>query len=347
MSRRIVTISYTGLHAGGGVPKFNRDLHSAFHDRECVHFCWDDCPHDAGSDLLLTEWQKARVLNQYLIASRRVRQGDVVVADGFWADGLEVLPLAISHSHGIWSHLTNDDVLEGREPDMPGHHAAQVTFRRRWRIGLGKPMTAVSAFIAEQMRLQWGFTVDRVINNGVDLETYRPRARRSLFVRRPLVIHGVNDRGNLNKGWDHIERVITDHRDVDVLSLDEAYESFKFYSDRPWTKPEVLAQADLVVHPSGFEGNSLFVAESLACGLPVVGYGVGFLWSIRDRAWSVLDRRMRSPEQTSYGVHTMLEALRMGWHVPASREIAVADLSIDRFRAEWRDYVAGLEHTAS
>lgn len=345
--RRLITISYTGLDASGGVPAFNRALHAAFPDRECKHFSWDDFPwRPSFSDS--TEWGRARGLNAYLIGSKQVTSDDIVVADGFWADGLDHLPFAISHSHGIWSHLTHEDVLAGKQPDMPQHHAAQVKFRRFW-ASRKKHLTAVSEFIADQMRLQWGFIVDRIINNGVDTKLYKPRVERFDDIDRPLIIHGVNDRLNENKGWDHIQllkdEVSAGRLNAVVLSLDEARMWFEKLSGRSWSKPYVLAQADIVVHPSGYEGNSMFIAESLSCNVPVVGYDVGYLWSQRDTLGYVLDRNRRSPEYTLYGVDTLLSLLKqfpdlgLPW-----RELALRDLSIEKFRAEWRSYVEEIEN---
>lgn len=342
MAKRIVTISYTGLNAGGGVPKFNRDLHSAFSDRECVHFCWDHFPWKAEVDARgETEWGRARMLNEHLVRTRLISPDDVVVADGFWAGGLEHFPLAISHSHGIWSHLTQEDVLSGKQPDMPAHHAAQVEFRRRW-LAKGKHMTAVSEFIANQMKLQWDFVVDRVINNGVDTGVYTPAEIR-IDRSRPLVIHGVNDPSNENKGWRHIQE-LQEHLNADVLSLDEAVTRFSLRSDYRWMKPDVLAQADLVVHPSGFEGNSMFVAETLACGVPIVAYDVGAL-SDYDLCGLIMDRNERSPQRTLECVQWMLdhEDNRVIAAIRA-REFAVEELSIDRFNSQWHSYIEEIEN---
>lgn len=338
---RIVTISFTPLDAAGGVPKFNRDLHAAFPDRECLHFSWWDYPWAIEMEGT-PEWEKARILNHALVQGRKLRSDDVVVADGFWADGLQHMPNVVSHSHGIWSHLTKEDVDAKKPPDMPYHHAAQVNFRRRW-IDLKKHITAVSDFIANEMDRQWGYKVERVINNGVDTSKFVPTTSR--FPRkRPIILHGVNDRGNVNKGWDHIQLLIdrsqTDPEVVaEVLSLDEMVE--RYGGPKEWA----LSQGDIFVHPSGYEGNSMMVAEALACGLPIVGYDVGFLWGVRNMlGLQVMPRTERSPEKTLENVKIVLEAPDlfsvMG---EISRGTAEEYLSIERFRSSWREYVEEIE----
>lgn len=356
MAKRIVTISYTGLDAGGGVPKFNRDLHAAFPDRTCVHFCWEHFPWQREVDARgETEWGRARMLNEHLVRSRLISSDDVVVADGFWAAGLEHFPLAISHSHGIWSHLTYEDVIAGKPPDMPAHHAAQVAFRQRWSF-LGKPLTSVSAFISNELKRQWGIEVDRTINNGVDTMLYLPATApwsRRVSRTRPLILHGVNDRFNSNKGWDHIQ-LLMESVDADVMSLDEAYAQFAFRSDRIWTKPEVLAQADLFVHPSGYEGNSMMVAEALSCGIPFVGYNVGLMWWLScslqypDRIGAIMDRSLRCPQTTLQWTQFVLNRIaeiepEANWMGANSRKVALIHCSIDGFRAQWREYIHLLE----
>lgn len=342
---RIVTISFTPLDAPGGVPKFNRDLHAAFPGRECVHFSWWDFPWCIEMEHL-TEWEKARTLNHYLVASRKLLPTDVVIADGFWADGLQHMKLAVSHSHGIWSHLTKEDVDAGKTPDMPYHHAAQVSFRQRW-AELGKHLTAVSDFIANELDRQWGLKVDRVISNGVDRSVFKPSSRDS-GLNDLLVVHGVNDKGNSNKGWDHIELLKKSIPSAHILSLDET-QHLLGRNGEEWTKAEALAMADIFVHPSGYEGNSMMVAEAMSCGLPIVAYDVGYLFTFRqgeqNSCGRIIDRKLRSPQKT---LEAFTEVLNMtsaeieecsSW----SRNMAP---SWKEFAYCWNEYVEEIEHGA-
>lgn len=332
--RRLVTISYTGLEAPGGVPKFNRDLHAAFDDVECTHFCWADYPFSQRADMMrLPEHERARALNLWLLSQGNLHPGDdVIVGDGFWVDGLQSLPHVISHSHGIWGHLTKEDADAGKEPENPLLHAAQIAFRKRW-TGLGKPLTSVSNFISVEMERQWGFK-STVIKNCVDTAKFIPTNKR--FPRhKPIVVHGVNDVNNVNKGWDHIYPLIGDSS-YELLSLDTMVE--KYGGPKEWA----LSQADMVVHPSGFEGNSMFVLEALACGVPVCGYDVGYLYGfgtyeLESDIGVVMDRNKRSPQMTAAGVRRLLRQVRGGFK-SLGRELALTN-TFEIFKGQWHKFI--------
>lgn len=355
MSRRIVTISFTELNAGGGVPAFNRALRAAFPDRVVRHYCAADFPTPSAFGFL-PEWEQAKSLNRYLIQTRQVTHDDIIIADGFWAAGLESFPFAVSVAHGIWSHLTREDVDAGKQPDMPLHHAAQVAFRGRWS-SLKKSHVAVSEFIRNQMWLQWGFE-SHVINNGHPsqkiLSDERRKSLREL-IELPVEStwlwgHGVNDSTNLNKGMDHIEAVYAMMDSIGKsqnFSLDQLRKIKKL--EKELEPGQFLQLCDFAVVPSGYEGNSYFTGELLSSGVPIVAYDVGLLYQARKEGWStklgeLIDRRERDTSRTAAGARDLCQRLDKG-ELLDTREF-IRNFSPERFEREWQCYIHDIESKA-
>lgn len=336
--RDIVLLSFTALDAGGGVPRWNRDFVAGFPGTK--HFSWDDVvkmnPGFAQQGANVGEWDKAQILNQWLIWGKKVKKDDIIISDGFWGESLSSQGYnVVSIAHGIWSHLTKEDVDSGKSPDFPYNHAMQVKHRQD-HLGRGKPIVAVSDFISTQMKLQWGFK-STVINNAIDLQKFLPKDG-SVVNKRPLIVHGVT---TANKGFEHIEAVKRACPDADVLLLDEAAQ----FLNRP--KYEALAHANLVVQPSAYEGNSYFVLETLACDVPIVAYNVGLLYSIVDIARAkgleavvgcVMNRRYRSPQETARISRFILDSVMRPHSTYNPRKVAEL-FSIERFHEEWRKYL--------
>ena len=326
----VVTVSYTPLDAPGGVPRFNRDIHRAFPGSK--HYSWWDICQAQGWDpnsQNVSEWDKAQVLNAWLKWTKKVTRETVVIADSFWAGGLEDMPLCISHQHGNWGHITYQDRQLGAKPEFPDHERAQTNFRHRY-IKAGRKMTAVSDFIATQMWLQWGIN-SKVINNGIDLTMYTPATKR-IDRKRPIVVHFVT---NNNKGFDHINAV-NQMVDADVWLLDEAAERLMM------PKYQALAQADLVVHPSAHEGNSYAVLETLACDVPIVAYDVGLLYAARLECAPVGDIMQRVDRSVTNTVEAVKKALKYGWSCTPDPRRWVSKFSIDSFSKSWQEHVNGL-----
>jgi glycosyltransferase involved in cell wall biosynthesis len=333
---RVVLVSFTPLNAPGGVPRFNRDLKAGLEavGIECVHYSWSDVePNMLGSSANATEWDKARVLAAWLKWTKKVTYDDVVIGDGFWADGYWP-ERTCSHSHGIWSHLLPEEAKAGKPPEFPHHHKAQVNFRKQ-HLARGGKLTACSDFIAWSMREQWGFE-STVINNGIDLEKYQPLPPEDWFARiNPIIIHGVNS-ADPNKGGDHIA-YLKEKLDgqANVWLLDE------FIKTSGLSKELALANADLLVHPSGHEANSYLVLEALACDVPVVAYDVGLMWRARKESahigW-VLDRQYRSPEDTLDAVQTVLK-IQSERPRPYCSRAWVSQFSLQNFAAQWVNYL--------
>lgn len=331
----VVLTSYTQLGAAGGVPRFNRDLIYGLPGAK--HYSWFDMLRELRApDQPIPEWDKARALNSWLRSTGKLKKDDIVITDGFWGLGLEDMPNVVSVAHGNWSHTTADDVARGIPPEFPQHHAVQVDYRRR-HLSRGGRIVAVSDFIAHQCRLQWGFEMP-VINNGIDLAKFVPATEKKSR-KRPVIIHGTT---TSNKGLDHIAYLRT-NVDADIMLLDEAVDFFKV------PKYPALAQADLVVHPSAHEGNSYFVLETLASGVPIVSYDVGLMYHARKTdapVGVILDRRERSKEKTLEGTRKLVQD-----HVESKRDMSkfqllccprqwVSQFSVEMFRENWLNYLA-------
>ena len=338
--RRIVLISFTSLEAGGGVPRWNRDFVKCFPGT--IHFSFDDFLRNIGH-VSVPEWDAARLLGLWLHSEKKITRDDLIVADGFWGDYLgEIGYEVISVAHGIWSHLTDEDVKAGKKPEFPLHHFHQVK-HRTGHLKRGGKIVAVSDFISEQMNVQWGFD-SFVINNAIDLEKFRPPTSAEWFevasedTRDATIIHGVT---TANKGFDHIEAVKNSVKNADVLLLDEA--------EKLWNKPkyDCLRLADLVVQPSAYEGNSYFVLETLASGVPIVAYKVGLLHSIEKIAKNngieaciggLIDRKYRSPEETAKVAKFILMSVMRDRSSYNPREVAQL-FSIEKFKMEWQSFL--------
>ncbi len=324
---KIVLVSFTSLNASGGVPRWNRDFKAGFPEGTVVHYSWDDVIRDCG-DAPIPEWEKAKVLANWLRFKKKIDLDDIVIGDGFWADGYYP-DRTVSVCHGNWSHTTADDVAKGIPPEFPHHHKAQLEFRKKHSSNGGR-MVSVSMFIAHQCKIQWGFEIP-VINNGIDLNKFRPLSYR-VPRERPVIIHGVT---NENKGFDHI-KYLQKGLNADILLLDEAG---KFFS---LPKYQALSQADLVVIPSAHEGNSYFCLESLASNVPVAGYDVGLLFEALKVQTGfpgfIMDRNKRSPSCTLDGVVNNLEMIQKYGTYQAPREW-VSYYSLEKFQRNWREYL--------
>jgi glycosyltransferase involved in cell wall biosynthesis len=135
---------------------------------------------------------------------------------------------------------------------------------------------------------------------------------------------------------------------ADVLLLDDAAKKLGI------DKYQALAHADLVVQPSAYEGNSYFVLETLACGVPIVAYDVGLLKSISEIAKEngfracvgvVINRHYRSPEETAKVTSFLLGSV-LREHPPHGiynpRQCAEL-FSVQNFHQQWQAYLEDYE----
>jgi glycosyltransferase involved in cell wall biosynthesis len=167
-----------------------------------------------------------------------------------------------------------------------------------------------------------------VINNGVDLLRFMPFAVKKPQ-KRPVIIHGTT---TANKGLDHIDH-LKKNLDADVLLLDDAADFFKV------PKYPALALADLVVHPSAHEGNSYFVLETLASGVPIVSYDVGLMYLARLEnapVGYIIPRIDRDKHATLDMIKAALDDKKRSDLKPRDW---VSQFSVENFRKNWLDYL--------
>ncbi|MDE6498097.1 MAG: glycosyltransferase [Muribaculaceae bacterium] len=124
----------------------------------------------------------------------------------------------------------------------------------------------------------------RVVYNGIDLDTFRPREELRAPADSPLLL-GVASHWDFRKGFDHfleLRRLLPAHWRIRLIGLDRAklrdlpagIEGLPRISDAA-TLSAHYAEATMLAVPSRAEGNNITKMEALACGTPVATFDAG------------------------------------------------------------------------
>jgi glycosyltransferase involved in cell wall biosynthesis len=307
------------------VARWVNDFFDAFPDRDVVHYSIGDLFSRFGHKNI-SEWDAAVTLGGWLRQKKMITDDDTYIVDGFWGLGLPPGKNVISVCHGTWARRVKSDIDKG----IPMEFSQQMRIQEMyWKTLLnnGGHIVAVSEFAQEDLRDTWGIPSE-TINNSIDTTRFRPYPR--IHRDRPIIIHGVTSKV---KAADHIE-FLKKNVNADIWLLDEASQKLNL------PKYEALAQADVVVIPSHYEGNSYFTLEALACNVPIVCYDVGMPWWAYRNGWqykagNVLSYDTFSKETTLDGVNDVLSEFRDNMQ---PRELASL-FSPSRFRDEWKSYL--------
>jgi len=189
----------------------------------------------------------------------------------------------------VHTHLWAGDTWGRLGAGLAQHPAVVVTEHNTraeapWRQALSvrlhplcRVVVAVSPAAAEGL-VAAGLPPDRirVIANGIDLDRFRPLPPRS---GPPRVVLGLG-RLEPQKGFDLAARAVAGLPGLRLVLAGEGSQGPALAAAgallRGW-QPDVLpllAEADIVVVPSRWEGFGLAAVEALACGLPVVAADV-------------------------------------------------------------------------
>lgn len=304
---RILTISQS--KSDSGVPVWNRDFARCFPSAEW--WTWDDFP-GAGEHSGADEKDRVTIFWQWMLKTGIYRWDCPVIADGFWGAPVDTDWL-ISVAHGIWDHDRGD--FQDKFQLQYNFWAAHITKKRK--------IVAVSPFIQSRLSTRFGWSVP-VINNSIDISQWHPATEK--FPReKPIIIHGIKERGDDRKGSDILPGVVAAlNPQFEFIQLNEACR--KYSLDRK----TMLAQADLVFTPTKFEGNSYFTLEALACNIPVVSFSTGLFWDVPEDTVGVICR--------DYTVGAFISAIREAWEKRSiySPRDWVRRYSLGYFDAEWR-----------
>lgn len=191
-----------------------------------------------------------------------------------------------------------------------------------------------------------------VIHNAIDLDVFRPqsklRAKQQLGIPpdRPVVMigaHGLMDpRKNIIDAIKALHQLPVPHSPL-VLALGYPSEKHEralfeglevrelgFITDRN-RLAQSYAATDCLLAPSKSETFGLQVAESMACGTPVVAYDTGALPELIDHRVDGYLARFRQIEDLAEGVHHLLQPSVNEMMRKAARAKAERCFSYDRF----------------
>ena len=237
---------------------------------------------------------------------------------------------------------------------LPGAMRSNVALPMRERLrsaaggGLAEYLSArnaltvaVSRSAAEEVGRTFGIHVDRVIENGVDCELFRPRDRAEGRARLGLPQDGrlalFVGRAEPRKGADIAARA------AELAGFQLAVAGARPISGAVHLgllSPESLAwaysAADCVVFPTRYEACSYVVLEALASGVPLVTTPVG--WA-RDLGRRVPDyRQLLAPPDApaiAGAMRRSLEDVRSA--TAAARELVISHNSLQGFEQRWRE----------
>ncbi|MFG0320237.1 MAG: N-acetyl-alpha-D-glucosaminyl L-malate synthase BshA [Planctomycetota bacterium JB042] len=215
-------------------------------------------------------------------------------------EGLDILHVHYAIPHSISAYLARQMSPHSRAKVVTTLHGTDITvvgadpaYREVTRFGLlhSDRILAVSEFLVRETRETFGIDREIVVApNFVDTDRFRPGARPS--GRPPVLVHVSNFRA-VKRPLDVVQAFAMACRDDDAR--------LRLAGDGPELAPclelaeklkvrdridalgevqkveEVLADADILLQPSGTEAFGLAALEAAACGVPTIGYVIGGL----------------------------------------------------------------------
>lgn len=318
MARRLAHISLfkrrdaAGLH-NGGVEQLGEYLHRALPALEL--FSWADFPMwQRYSDR--QDYQKAEMLNEWLLDSGLLDNSSTVITDGYWGTGLEgKVGSLISVVHGSyfgrflqaqispWGEIVGGDHIEAQIEHWKHPQVEIVCVSKESAIELAK------AGIEKDVE---------IIYHGVDLDVYSPSHD------GVVLMHGAT---STRKGLDILQAINQIDESISIVPMNE-------FSGIPEEKANRLNDAIAFIAPTRHEGNAYMLLEALACGIPLIAYETGLACEMDERCGLFTDDI--SPQNFIRLIHRF----RQDPDLFSPREWAEENCSYEKFAGDWRSYLS-------
>lgn len=299
----------------GGVQQFSKYLKRAIPGMQLISFA--DMPNWRNY-MEYPDYDKALVLNQWLLKHGVLDKDSVVIVDGYWGSGLQgYVGRLISVCHGSyfgrfvmhqispWGEVVGMDQVE-----------AQITF---WKDPFVETVLVAKEGQRELRLAGCDTSKMTIIHHGVDLEVLRPMPE----IEKTCLMHAAT--GN-RKGLDIF--AMLDSLGIVVEFMNET-------SGKLENKAKRLNEARCLIAPTRHEGNAYILIEALACGVPIITYYTGFATEFDERCGVVTDN------MDPHNWKRLIDKFNSGDYDKQldPREFAEANCDLADFTINWRVYL--------
>jgi glycosyltransferase involved in cell wall biosynthesis len=298
-----------GVHLGG-VEQFAAYLKRAIPELQIIS--WPDYPRwEQHPDL--PDFEKAAILNHWLLEQGAIGKDTTVIVDGYWGMGLEKHNVGrlISVVHGTYyGRFLQHQIYWWGEVVGMDHVETQ---RYLWDASA----TEVVAVCQETQNelIKMGINKSRVIYHGVDLDTLKP-----LGYARRCWMHGAVG----NRKGAEIVPIIENLSGIPIEPMSE-------HTGKLENKAMRLAAAHALVAPTYHEGNAYLLLEALACDVPLFTFATGLACEMDERCGFITD------DMHPVAMANAIKNANLDRFKP--REWAEEHASLEGFVDEWRKYL--------
>ena len=225
------------------------------------------------------------------------------------------------------------------------HYSACINLMRESSKGL--TTVAVSNFMKQEME-KCGIKCDKVIEEGIDIEKFRPLNKKQLREK-----YGIPNDKKVGiavtkfipqKGWGILANLINKFSDIHwivVLTTDvKAKPKLKnvslFEKVNPSLMPELYNCADFFISTSLVESFGLSSIEASSCNIPIITYKTGWAWDWWDKQLG-----LRVKDWNSESFEEAVTKLFAEGHMKYEPRKSIIDkkLTKDEITKNWKEFV--------